>query len=113
MSSGISIRDSSQSREGRSLWNGNGRGGVPDNQLLCLAGLCEAFDDDVAALLDNLTPLVKKRKPKPCKQVMAEISNFTWPDKFSGQISDLDKYINKYKFKDALEVLEVLRERLT
>ena len=62
-------------------------------------------------LLVKLQPLVQKKKPKPCKEIMAEINEFSWPD-FAIEIGDLSKLIGKYKFKDAIEILNTFLGRL-
>ena len=64
------------------------------------------------ALLDELKPHVKKRKPKPSKQVMEKISKIGCPAAVGGKIERLGKLIGKYKFKDAQPVLEALIGKL-
>jgi len=59
-------------------------------------------------MLDKLQPLVQKRKAKPSKETMAEIAAKSWSDEVSGEIVDLKKWIDKYKFKDAKAVLDAL-----
>jgi polar amino acid transport system substrate-binding protein len=63
-------------------------------------------------LLQKLEPHLNKRKPKPCKEVMAEIKDYNWSDEFNQGLSELDKLIGKYKFKDALPIFESLMEKL-
>jgi PAS domain S-box-containing protein len=63
-------------------------------------------------LLLKLEPHLKKRKPKPCKEVLGEISGFSWPDEYLERIADLNKMVGKYKFKDAGDVLEGMIKRL-
>jgi CheY-like chemotaxis protein len=62
-------------------------------------------------LLEKLKPFVQKKKPKPSKEVIEEINEFSWPD-YAMDIGDLSKMISKYKFKDAISVLESLQEKL-
>jgi PAS domain S-box-containing protein len=66
----------------------------------------------LAELLDKLQPFVQKKKPKPCKEIMAEINEFAWPD-FVVEIGNLGKLIGKYKFKDAMALVELLHEKLS
>ena len=68
--------------------------------------------EELIAFMDKLGPLIAKRKPKPCKEVLAEMLSFTWPYELSKSIIDLKKWVNKYKFKDAQEVLETIKDRL-
>ena len=63
-------------------------------------------------LLSKIGPLIQKRKPKPCKEIMAEISKYTWPDEYSQEIVELDRLISKYKFKDAQPVFDSIVEKL-
>jgi signal transduction histidine kinase len=63
-------------------------------------------------LLSTIDPLIQKRKPKPCKEIMAEISRYAWPDEYAQEIVELDRLISKYKFKDAYTVFESIVEKL-
>jgi CheY-like chemotaxis protein len=72
----------------------------------------EATPDELAAALEGLLPHLKTRKPKPCKEAMGKIKELKWPSEFSMEIADLEKFIKKYKFKDALPLAEALRARL-
>jgi len=73
----------------------------------------EGTVDQLKTFLAELEPILKKRKPKPCKELIAQIQEFSWSDDFSMSINDLNKYITKYKFKDAGKTLEELLERLS
>ena len=68
--------------------------------------------EDLTELLGKLEPFLKKRKAKPCKEVVNEILQFTWAEEVSGNIVDLEIWTNKYKFKDALKTVEALKEKL-
>lgn len=60
-------------------------------------------------LLEKMTELkghAQKRKPKTAKAIVAEINSFSWPEDLAPKIIELDKHINRYKFKDALLVIE-------
>jgi len=43
---------------------------------------------------------------------MKKIKDLKWPSEFSTEIADLDRLIKKYKFKEALPMVEALRNRL-
>jgi polar amino acid transport system substrate-binding protein len=62
--------------------------------------------NDLKTFLHDLEGLLKKRKPKPCKEIVEQISQFAWPDKYAGLLSDLSKQVSKYRFKDALKTLD-------
>lgn len=76
------------------------------------------IDDKVGSLelllelLSTIDPFIQKRKPKPCKEIMAEISRYAWPDEYAQEIVELDWLIGKYKFKDAYTVFESIVEKL-
>jgi CheY-like chemotaxis protein len=64
--------------------------------------------DDLKALLNKLEPHLKKRKPKPCKEVMEKVTEYEWAEQYNGLVNDLNKLISKYKFKDAQKIFEDL-----
>ena len=43
---------------------------------------------------------------------MAKIKDLKWPSEFSVEIADLDRLIKKYKFKEALPLVEALQSKL-
>ena len=64
---------------------------------------------DLHELLRNLSELkvhAKKRKPRLCKSIITEIKNFSWQEDLTRKIAELDKLISRYKFKDALFIIE-------
>ena len=65
----------------------------------------------LAELLQELEPHVQKKKPKPSKEIIAEINMYNWPDEYSLAIGELSKRVNKYKFKDAMVVLKSLQDK--
>ncbi|MBT4286786.1 MAG: hypothetical protein HOD92_05560 [Deltaproteobacteria bacterium] len=64
--------------------------------------------DQLKKLLKELEPLIKKRKSKPCKEKLEEINQFSWPDDFTDSLKSLNKHVLKYKFKEALNVLNTM-----
>ena len=63
-------------------------------------------------LLEKLEPHLRSRKPKLCKEVMGKIQLIQWPDELGTHTNDLAKWIRKYKFKDALKVVEEIKKGL-
>ncbi len=57
------------------------------------------------ALLEDLMGNVKKRKPKPCKEILKQIKAIFRPGEHASEIAELDRLIDKYKFKDAEKIL--------
>ena len=70
-----------------------------------------ADDQKLAEFLEILLPRLKKRKPKPCKEVMGQMDHFSFPDVYRSKIKELEKLIGKYKFKDAVVAAEALIEQ--
>ena len=62
--------------------------------------------------LFNLEPHVKSKKPKKCKQALKETLELNWPNEFSSDIDSLEGFVGKYKFQDALKVLETIIQKL-
>lgn len=63
-------------------------------------------------LLQELQPLVKKRKPKPCKAVLEKINASSWPAEYQVELMGLTKLAGKYKFKESQVVVEKLLKAL-
>ena len=59
-------------------------------------------------LLELLEPQVKARKPKLCEPVLQEMAGLAWPQQQQAAVKELQRLIKKYKFKDAMSVLESL-----
>jgi len=64
------------------------------------------------AFIAKLEPLLKKRKPKPCKEELEEINQFSWSGEYADQLNSLNKTISKYKFKDAVATLANFKQSL-
>ena len=72
----------------------------------------EATPEELNAALEGLLCHLKTRKPKPCKEAMAKIKTYQWPSVCSMEMVDLERLIKKYKFKDALPLMEALQSKL-
>ena len=73
------------------------------------------FTIDVQALLDILEearPNVQKSKLKQSKELMAKAGALPWPEELADHFAKLKKLVGKFKYKDALPVLESLMEKL-
>lgn len=46
------------------------------------------------------------------KEAMLKIKDLKWPSEFSVEIADLERFIKKYKFRDALSLAEARQDRL-
>ena len=68
----------------------------------------EGQPNQLTELLEKLAPFVLQKKPKPCKEIMAQINSFSWPGDMGFQLKELDRFIGRYKFKEAKEILSQL-----
>jgi hypothetical protein len=68
--------------------------------------------ENLLELLSTMEPFIQKRKPKQCKEIMAEISAYGWPDEYAQDITELGQWIGKYKFKEAFPVFESTMKEL-
>jgi two-component system, sensor histidine kinase and response regulator len=64
--------------------------------------------EELLKVLADLKPFVKTRKPKKCAEIMKEYKKFIWPGQVETQAADLEKLVSKYKFKEAVNILETL-----
>ncbi|MBF0230775.1 MAG: response regulator [Desulfamplus sp.] len=62
--------------------------------------------------MKKLEPALQKKKPKPCKEIMEEINAFNWSVEIKSKLQELDRLIGKYKFKEALEIVEKLSSNI-
>lgn len=60
--------------------------------------------DQLIELLKRLQPFLQKKKPKPCKDIMAEIQQFVWEPDISKQLQEIERLVGKYRFKEAQEI---------
>ncbi len=67
---------------------------------------------DLIGILEKLQPALKKRKPKDCKAIMEEVNILTWPENLQEKISNLNKLVKKYKFKEAENSMQELLAKL-
>ncbi len=63
---------------------------------------------DLLNFLVELETYVKKKKPKPCKTIIQQISECDWPGDIADDVSTICHFIKKYKYKDATPVLKSL-----
>jgi signal transduction histidine kinase/DNA-binding response OmpR family regulator/HPt (histidine-containing phosphotransfer) domain-containing protein len=71
-----------------------------------------ASPQELAAALEGLVPHLKARKPKQCQEALELINRLTWPLEFSVEMSELNNLAKKYKFKEALPLVESLQAKL-
>ncbi|MBF0112644.1 MAG: transporter substrate-binding domain-containing protein [Desulfamplus sp.] len=74
------------------------------NQGSAKQGTSEQFIE----FIRNLEPFLQKKKPKPCKEIMEQISEFIWSEDITSKLQEIDRFIGKYKFKEASAIVEEL-----
>ena len=62
--------------------------------------------------INKIEPHIKAKKPKKSKLALNEILELNWPEEFSDDLKTLEEFVNKYKFKDALEIIQTLIRKL-
>ncbi len=66
----------------------------------------------LTAVLGRMLPHLEMFRLKPAKAGMADIMSYTWPDYTLSMLERLDRLIQTYQFKDAVEqTAEILRQR--
>ena len=87
-------------------------GGEPEEADTAQEQGGEVDPEALAAALEEMITHLKARKPKLCKEAMAKMKTCLWPAACSIEMADLDRLIKKYKFKDALPLVEALQSKL-
>ena len=67
----------------------------------------------LATFVSQLQPLLKKGKPKPCKEIIAQMNTVEWPNDVLPKIKELSTLVDKYKFRPALQILDDLFESMS
>ncbi len=67
---------------------------------------------ELAASLEAILPHLKARKPKLCQEALEQIARLAWPPEMSVEMAELGRLVKKYKFKEALPLVESLLAKL-
>ena len=81
---------------------------LPEEEIASKVTGSVVSQEELLKILEELKPFVKTLKPKKCAEVMEKYRKVKWPEKVETQAMDLDKLISKYKFKEAMNALELL-----
>jgi CheY-like chemotaxis protein len=71
----------------------------------------ESSPAERAAALSELAAALKTRKPKPSKEAFEKLSRLGWPSEYSMELTDLGKLVGKYKFMEALAMVDNIRSK--
>lgn len=63
-------------------------------------------------LLKELEPHIRSRNPKLCKTLASNMEKQVYPEHLSEDFKEMGRLIGKYRFKEALALLEAIRTRL-
>ncbi|NLY40985.1 MAG: hypothetical protein GX055_05125 [Desulfovibrionales bacterium] len=67
---------------------------------------------ELIEILDRLLPYLQTRKPKGCKDILAELQFRSVPAAVEDEIASLKKLVQAYDFASALDVASTLRNSL-
>jgi two-component system sensor histidine kinase/response regulator len=76
------------------------------------AGGPEAGPQDLRVFLRELEPHVEAGKPKPCRAILTEWQDRTWPRPLAVDVADLTTLVKRYKFAEAIVAITSLRDKL-
>ncbi|MFA9464756.1 MAG: response regulator [Velocimicrobium sp.] len=85
---------------------------LPADEVITVKSGEESSTDALISQLKIIRPFVKTRKPKKCTEMLSSYRELIWPLNLHKDAEDLDKLITKYKFKEALELLDELLKKL-
>ncbi len=71
-----------------------------------------AARQEMLEALQALEPHLQSRKPKPCRAAMGELEALSWPQNMADDAAELGKLVRKYRFKQALALVQALLEKL-
>ncbi len=71
-----------------------------------------AAKEELLAALAGLQPQLKSRKPKPCREALAQIKALRWPDALMADVATLDELTQRYKFAEASAMADALIRQL-
>ncbi len=70
--------------------------------------LVAADTQDITGLLQKLQAAVISKRPKQCEPILQELARFSLPEQYHAPLSEVKGHIGKYRFKEALSVLQAL-----
>lgn len=73
-----------------------------------IVGAQVSSSDDLRRVLDLLKPCIELKKPKKCIEVLEDYRKLVWPAELGPVALKLDLCASKYKFKEALDLLDEL-----
>lgn len=65
-------------------------------------------EEELKDFLIKLKPHLETRKPKKCNEVIEDCRKLVWPIEMRCKAENINKLVTKYKFKEALDIVEAL-----
>lgn len=67
--------------------------------------------EDMIRIIKDFEPHIRAGKPKKCKPLKDKLGEYSWPNELNNKLNELIKLISKFKFKQAVPLLEsILQE---
>ncbi|MEA1954498.1 MAG: response regulator [Campylobacterota bacterium] len=63
-------------------------------------------ENNLNNILEKILFFAKKRKAMPCKKLVKELNQYAWPEEYEDELGDIVNLLNRYKFKEAMEIIE-------
>jgi len=67
---------------------------------------------ELAMMLGDLMPFVRKREAKPAKTQTKKITALAWPENLAPDVAELERLVSRYQFKPAAEIIEKMMGEL-
>ena len=68
--------------------------------------------EEIVEMLIKLKPYLETRKPKKCEEILVEYRKLVWPEELKREGTDVERLTSKYKFKEAIIVVETIMNKL-
>ncbi len=85
---------------------------LPEDEQVAMVTGNVSSKNEILKIMNELKPYLKTRKPKKCAEVMKEYRKLVWPVEIQKNAAEIERFVLKYKFKEALDILEVLMNNL-
>lgn len=85
---------------------------LPKKQEKSISTHSVASKDELLVILEALKPVLEKKKPKRCIDIIKSNVHVCWPENLKVDYDAFKRLILKYKYKDALKALKSLQIKL-
>lgn len=85
---------------------------LPEEESILRSEKSFSKPEELLEVLYEIKPFVETRKPKKCAEIMKEYRELAWPSQFQMQAAKFEKLISRYKFKEAMNILQLLTSNI-